>query len=322
MAIAGIGCAGTASESIDTPDSGAPVLPGHADAGPHDAGTHDAGVPDAGTTDTGAPDAGTPDSGSVSPPDAGPTFFTLSLIVSAGGHVTLPDNTTCSDATCTQTFAAGTSIQLQVVPDPGFTFSGWTLDGNCGTQITLSYSMGCGASFAKTMPVDLSAVQVFDSPLDIASWSETAQITEIDWSAVTGNDGIYVNFTKRDGADRWPDVPFGTEGGSLEYTLWIIIEVPVGSGSWFTSGPLEYWNDPSEVLRQGGGPTNVALNWFYDGRWGALQGQQPAPGQLVGIFVSAGNARNITDHSGSIVLERSNVAWIPFPPDTGAVYNF
>lgn len=45
-------------------------------------------------------------------------------------------------------------------------------------------------------------------------------------------------------------------------------------------------------------------------------------GELVGFFVTAGNARNVTDGSGSIVYERSNVITIPFPADPGAVFTF
>jgi len=38
--------------------------------------------------------------------------------------------------------------------------------------------------------------------------------------------------------------------------------------------------------------------------------------------VTAGDARNVTDHSGSIVFERSNVVVVPFPTDAGATFTY
>jgi hypothetical protein len=44
-----------------------------------------------------------------------------------------------------------------------------------------------------------------------------------------------------------------------------------------------------------------------------MNGYQPRDGELVGVFVAAGNLRDKVDHgSGSYVLERSNVALVPF----------
>jgi hypothetical protein len=43
-----------------------------------------------------------------------------------------------------------------------------------------------------------------------------------------------------------------------------------------------------------------------------MVGYQPAIGELVGVFVGAGNLRNITDGSGSYVKERSNVLLMPW----------
>ena len=42
-------------------------------------------------------------------------------------------------------------------------------------------------------------------------------------------------------------------------------------------------------------------------------------GEKVAFFVTAGNARNITDHSGSKVFERSNVVIVSFPTAAGSM---
>jgi hypothetical protein len=112
-------------------------------------------------------------------------------------------------------------------------------------------------------------------------------------------------------------VPFGAPGDSLEYTLWIVLEV---NGTWYTSGCIQYWRG---LDRNGGPPSGYAMNWYYDAnRWAQMTGHQPAVGERVGFFVTAGNARNVTDHSGSSVFERSNVITIPFPADPGAVFKY
>ncbi len=160
---------------------------------------------------------------------------------------------------------------------------------------------------------DLSTTKVLNSPSDVATWPETAVITKFDMNPT----GPLIDFTKRDGTGSWPDVPFGAPGDSLQYTLWIVLNI---GGTWYTSGCIQFWRG---LDRNGGPPSGYAANWYYDtNRWGQMTGHQPAVGELVGFFVTAGNARNVTDHSGSIVFERSNVITIPFPADPGAVFKF
>ena len=67
----------------------------------------------------------------------------------------------------------------------------------------------------------------------------------------------------------------------------------------------------------------VAKNWYYDGRWGAMAGYQPAAGEMIGVFVVAGNVRGVTDDgTQSPVRERSNVVLVPMPTAAGAKYTF
>jgi len=156
----------------------------------------------------------------------------------------------------------------------------------------------------------LGSASVLNSPGDIASWPATATITLLDLQAT----GVHIDFTKKDGPDSWPDVPFGAPGDSLEYTLWILIDI---DGAWYASGCIEYWRG---LYENGGPPSQYAMNWYYDPiRWGDMVGHQPAVGEWVGFFVSAGDARN---NGNSIVQERSNVVVVPFPADTGATFTF
>lgn len=162
-------------------------------------------------------------------------------------------------------------------------------------------------TFSSTDMINLNTVIVENSPPDIATWAQTATITRIDWQST----GVFVDFTKRDGAGRWPDVIPAGFTGPIEYTLWLFLKI---GGQWYGSGVIQFWNG---LDRNGGPPSGVAINWFYDSRWGPMQGYQPAPGESVGMMVSAGNARGETGVSS--VKERSQVVLIPFPTDAGLI---
>ena len=53
-----------------------------------------------------------------------------------------------------------------------------------------------------------------------------------------------------------------------------------------------------------------------------MTGHQPAAGEQVGFFVTAGDARNVRDGTGSLVNERSNVVVVPFPDAGGRNFTF
>ena len=151
-------------------------------------------------------------------------------------------------------------------------------------------------------PFSMSQATIWNNPHDIASWAETATITSI----IFTGDAILVDFDKRDGPGRWPDVGFGD--GSLEYTLGMCLFI---NGSWHCSAPIQFWH--TRELAASGRPDEIGINWYYDPRWGVMNGYQPQNGELVGIFVVAGNQR---DSGNTIVKERSNVVLMPF----GGVY--
>ena len=188
----------------------------------------------------------------------------------------------------------------------GGTGTAGTGTGGSGTAGTGNGGGGPGGMMA----FDFATTIIMNSPPDIATWQETAKLTKLDLAP----DGVFIDFTKKDGPNRWPDVPFGAPGDSLEYTLWIVIDV---GGKWYASGCIEYWYG---LDKNGGPPSGYAMNWYYDPlRWGPMVGHQPAVGEMVGFFVSAGDARN---NGNTLVNERSNVVFVPFPSDAGGTWMY
>jgi hypothetical protein len=145
---------------------------------------------------------------------------------------------------------------------------------------------------------DLQKANIWDNPPDFKSWAEAATITSVDFT----DDAILVDFDRRDGPNRWPDVGFG--GGALEYTLGMCVNI---QGTWNCSATIQFWY--GRDLEASGLPSYIAANWWYDTRWGALQGYQPTCGETVGIYVAAGNLR---DSGNVIAKERSNIVLMPF----------
>jgi hypothetical protein len=111
-----------------------------------------------------------------------------------------------------------------------------------------------------------------------------------------------VDFDRRDGPGRWPDVGFGD--GALEYTLGMCVNI---SGEWNCSATVQFWY--GRDLEASGRPDEIGINWWYDQRWGHLLGYQPACGETVGIYAAAGNLR---DSGNVIAKERTNIVLMPF----------
>jgi hypothetical protein len=142
---------------------------------------------------------------------------------------------------------------------------------------------------------------------DVGNWPVTTNIRVID----ANFGGWFVDFSAK---NSWPEVvPPGWDGG-IQYTLWIVERI---NGQWITAGGVEYWRGLS---RQGGPPSRLASNWYYNGAvWGELAGHQPAVGEQVGMFVTAGDHRAKDVRA---VTERSNVVLLPFPSDGGGYFPF
>jgi hypothetical protein len=181
--------------------------------------------------------------------------------------------------------------------------------------------------------LDLHQVTIFDNPPGLADWPVTTRITAVEFQYM-GQDGVHVEFSKKDGPDSWPDVTPPGWTGPLQYTVGMAEYI---GGQWYGSAAIEFWRDypalggnvASDIVTKGpcttfglGSSCQVAKNWYYDGRWGNLAGYQPATGEMIGIFVVAGNLRGVTDGSQSPVQERSNVVLVPMPGFGGGRYTF
>jgi hypothetical protein len=154
-----------------------------------------------------------------------------------------------------------------------------------------------GTSFV-VQPFTLKNAIVLNNPGDLANWAETTNITLAD----TSGQYVIVDFDKRQGPGRWPESGFGD--GGIQYTLGMCLNV---GGQWYCSAVIQFWD--GRELEAGGETRFIADDWFYDSRWGAMQGHQPQQGELVGIFVAQGNLRDLGQTS---VKERSNVLLIPY----------
>jgi hypothetical protein len=156
---------------------------------------------------------------------------------------------------------------------------------------------------------NLAAAVIESSPAGVVSWPVTTKIT----SLAVRTDGVAVEFSKKSGPGRWPDViPPGWTGG-LQYTLWIALNI---AGTWHTCSPIEFWYG---LAANGGDITvnnQIAVNWTY---YCGPMARQPAPGEMVGFFVTAGDQR-LKD--AAAVHERSNIVVIPFPAAAGQTFTF
>jgi hypothetical protein len=161
-------------------------------------------------------------------------------------------------------------------------------------------------------PFSLSQATMVSSPQDFANWAETGKITMVQFFP----DSFWVDFDRRTGPGRWPDVPFGD--GSLEYTLGMCINK---DNHWYCSAVVQFWFE--RELSASGVPAHVNFEWFYDfARWGPMTGYQPQEGEIVGVFACAGDCRNNDAGDRSYVKERTNVAFVPWSNSGNGFYTF
>ena len=157
--------------------------------------------------------------------------------------------------------------------------------------------------------LNLSAARVYNSPADVASWAVTSKITSISMSP---SSGVSLEFTTK---QSWPDVVPPGFTGPLQYTVWAVVNI---GGQWYTSGFIQMWRGREST----GAPivSDFARNWAYDSRWGPMAGHQPQPGEQMGFFVTAGNARG--EGGVSSVRERSNVVIVNLPAGDSGYFPF
>ena len=157
--------------------------------------------------------------------------------------------------------------------------------------------------------------------------------------------GVEVEFSKRDGPDRWPDNTTPGWAGPLQYSLGMALRIgaprfdnggriiPPGGGppidtdpgggqaqgQWYASAPIETWYGANVIGGPIQEPGQIPHNWFYDTRWGPMMGYQPRVGETIGLFVVAGDPRN----HYTPIRERSNIVFVTLPaPQTTASFSF
>jgi hypothetical protein len=157
----------------------------------------------------------------------------------------------------------------------------------------------------KYVPFDMASATIVNSPPDLGRWPETAKITSVEF---TGG-AFLVDFDRRTGSNRWPDVTPPGWSGALQYTLGLCGNI---SGQWNCSAVVQFWFGRS--LADSAPPHLVGVEWFYDPiRWPGMAGYQPRDGETVGLFVGSGNLRDggaFTQASCPRICERSNVAFV------------
>lgn len=148
---------------------------------------------------------------------------------------------------------------------------------------------------------------------DFPNWNESTQITQIKIGAT----GIRVELNNGR-PDSWPDTADRPGMGALLYSLGIAENI---DGKWYASAPIQLWRGLQESggditqqdVQDGTGRGQIQANWFYDsGRWGLMASKQPKPGEIIGIFVCAGDCRD-GNPSFSPIHERSDIVLIKLP---------
>lgn len=173
--------------------------------------------------------------------------------------------------------------------------------------------------------IDLSKTKITNSPVEVRTWPATTDITSLSFGV---NGQTRVEFTKRYGPHRWPDVfPFPeTPNDPIQFTLWLFLKL---NGVWVGSGFQEFWNDRDGTGSSGDPdvPSVYHEHWYYGTRWTPMEQHGPIPqGEPIAFMVTSGDARDSKGPYGP--KERSNVVVVaatdsgsftfgstPVPPD-------
>lgn len=166
--------------------------------------------------------------------------------------------------------------------------------------------------------VDLSTASIAASP-DVRFWPIGANLTSvyinpINYEVEGRSADMNVDFSKLNGPGAWPFVN-GPEG-EIQYTLWVGCRI---LGIWYfcaaipciSRGPGDNYVPTGPTLM----PGQLPSNWYYFAG-SPLAGYQPAPGESVAWFLTAGFQRRQDIHT---VAERTQVVLTPF---TAGTYHF
>jgi hypothetical protein len=131
---------------------------------------------------------------------------------------------------------------------------------------------------------------------DIATWPQTAKITSVEFN----RSGMIVDFDRRTGSNKWPEVA-SFDFGPLQYTLGLCYKI---SGIWHCSAAIQFWD--GRDLSESGPWDQIPENWYYDAaRWGPMAGYRPERGELVMVWAGQGNLRGV---GGATQVQRTNFA--------------
>jgi hypothetical protein len=166
-----------------------------------------------------------------------------------------------------------------------------------------------GVARAQIDQIPIADMRVVGGSPDVRGWPVTAAITSIEFTP----SNFYVHFTRESGATRWPDVVPPGWDGSIEFTLWTVVNV---GGTWYTTGCVEFWSG-REWDGVGGPYANAAKDWYFQAA--QIGGHQPTTGELVGFFVTAGDQRVKDVH---LIAERSNIVAVNVPPNQSGKFDF
>jgi hypothetical protein len=175
---------------------------------------------------------------------------------------------------------------------------------DAANSVTTPYS--ATASFVAES-FNLANAKFWDNPPDTGTWPIGARITSIEF---VPNVAMRVDFDRRDGPNRWPDViPPGFQG-PLQYTLGMCRNI---NGQWHCSAVVQFWY--GRDLNSTAPASRFWREWWYDAaRWGPLADVRPNEGNTVGVFVASGDLR-MRFHTRATcprVCEISNVVMVPF----------
>ena len=186
---------------------------------------------------------------------------------------------------------------------PGSTYYWRARATDVTNNITTPYSTP--ASFV-AQTFNFATARIWDNPSDLGTWPIGARITYLEFTGFS----MRVDFDRREGPNRWPDVVPPGWNGALQYTLGMCRNI---AGEWNCSAVVQFWYGRS--LDETAPASRFWREWWYDGgRWGPLASNPPQEGEMVGIFVAAGDLRQrgFTRASCPRVCEVSNVVLVPF----------
>jgi hypothetical protein len=177
----------------------------------------------------------------------------------------------------------------------------------------LVFTLTPATVFAQADMLNIHQAQIVNAP-NVADWPVTTALTAVSFDGSTTR----VDFTKKDGANRWPDVTPAGWAGPLEYTIWLFVN---NDGQWVGSGFIQMWNgrDGSGSPADPDVPSLYAKNWYYSQRWAPIFGHGPiAKGETIGFMVTSGNQRDSVGPNS--VQERSNI--VTFAATDNGQYTF